>query len=267
MTVASTRSVPGPVDAPVAPPKVVRQRRMRPWLLGLAVLLIALGGLLGIRHGPYYDGCTRYWSKAILWAGGVPVYVEGVENIPDNQPEIIVANHVSWLDIPALATTIPKRTRFIAKKELERIPIFGRAWKTAGHISIDRQDRASAVESLERAGAALRSDNSSVIIFAEGTRSPDGTLQPFKKGAFMLALHTGVNIVPTAIVGSYEAMPKHEWRHRRVPIIVRFGEPIPMVGFGPDKRDELVALVRSRIEELLAKPDPRLAPPLRDPTH
>lgn len=226
-----------------------------------------IGGLLRVKHGPYYDGCTRYWSHSILWASGVPVYVEGVEHIPENQPEIIVANHASWFDIPALSTTVPKRIRFVAKKELGRIPIFGRAWKTAGHISIDRQDRASAVESLERAGAALRSDNSSVIIFAEGTRSESGELQPFKKGAFMLALHTGVNIVPTAIVGSHAVLPKHHWRHRRVPIIVRFGEPIPTIGYGPDKRDELVALVRSRIEELLAKPDPRLAPPLRQITH
>ena len=138
-----------------------------------------IGGWLGVKYGPYFDGCCRYWSHVILWASGVPVHVEGIEHIPANQPEIIVANHASWFDIPALATTVPKRTRFVAKKELGRIPIFGRAWKTAGHISIDRQDRASAIESLERAGAALRSDNSSVIIFAEGTRSADGTLQPF----------------------------------------------------------------------------------------
>ena len=76
----------------------------------------------------------------------------------------------------------------------------------------------------------------------------------------MLALHTGVNIVPTAIVGSHDALPKHHWRVRRRPIIVRFGEPIPMAGFGPDNRDALVVLVRERIEELLARPDARLVP-------
>lgn len=238
---------------------------------GIATLVFGagaiLGGVLRVNHGAWYDGCARNWSKWILWASGVPVYVEGTENIPADQPEIIVANHTSWFDIPALATSVPKRTRFVAKKELERWPVFGPAWKAAGHISVDRQDRGSAIESLERAGAALRSDNSSVVIFAEGTRSLDGSLQPFKKGAFMLALHTGVNIIPTAIVGSHAALPKHHWRVRRVPIIVRFGEPIPMIGFGPDKRDELVALVRARIEELLAKPDPRIAPPLPESTH
>jgi len=84
---------------------------------------------------------------------------------------------------------------------------------------------------------------------------------PFKKGAFMLALHTGVPIIPTAVVGSYEVMPKFHWRVVKRPIIVRFGEPIPMTGFGPQNREELVALVRARVEELLAKPDPRLATP------
>lgn len=226
-----------------------------------------IAGLLRVRHGPFYDGCARYWSRTILWSSGVRLHVEGAEHIPENQPEIIVANHASWFDIPALAASVPKRTRFVAKKELGRIPIFGRAWKTAGHISIDRHDRASAIESLERAGAALRSDNSSVIIFPEGTRSEDGRLQPFKKGAFMVAVHTGVNIVPTAIVGSHEALPKHHWRHRPVPIIVRFGEPIPTIGYGPERRDELVALVRARMEELLTKPDPRLAPPLQKTLH
>jgi 1-acyl-sn-glycerol-3-phosphate acyltransferase len=224
-----------------------------------------LGGLLRFKSARWFDGCTRYWSHSILWAAGTEVIAEGTEHIPQDQPEIIVSNHVSWLDIPAIATTLPKRMRFVAKKELTRIPLFGSAMVNAGHISIDRQDRSSAIESLERAGAALRSDNSSVVIFAEGTRSADGTLQPFKKGAFMLAVHTGVNVVPTAVIGSHEVLPKHHWRLRKGSIIVRYGEPIPMTGFGPNNRDELVQLVRARIEELLAQPHPRLAPPA-DPT-
>lgn len=226
-----------------------------------------IGALLGVRRGGFYDGCTRYWSHWILWASGIRVHVEGVENIPADQPEIIVSNHFSWMDIPAIATAVPKRTRFVAKKELERIPLFGLAMVRAGHISIDRQDRGAAIESLERAGAALRSDNSSVVIFPEGTRSPTGELQNFKKGAFMLALHTGVNVVPTAVVGAYDVLPKYHWRLRRGPIIVRFGEPIPMAGYHPDNRDELVRLVRERIQALLDEPDARLGPPRIPSTH
>lgn len=213
------------------------------------------GALVGVRHGMYFDGCARNWSRTILWAAGVRVIVEGIENFATAQPDIVVANHSSWFDIPALATTIPKRVRFVAKKELG-FPIFGHAWKAAGHISIDRQDRASAIQSLEHAGQVLRSDNSSVVIFPEGTRSPTPEMLPFKKGAFMLAVHTGVEIIPTAIVGAHDVLPRSRWRLARRPIIVRFGEPIPTTGFGPHNRDDLVELVRTRIEELMAKPDP-----------
>ena len=218
------------------------------------------GALFGVKHGMYFDGCARYWSWTLLWASRVKVKVEGIENFHREQPDIVVANHSSWFDIPALATSIPKRVRFVAKKELG-FPIFGHAWKAAGHISIDRQDRVSAIESLEKAGAILRSDNSSVIIFPEGTRSPTPEMLPFKKGAFMLALHSGVPIIPTAIIGAHDRLPKGRWRLTSGPIIVRFGEPIPMAGFGPHNRDELVTLVRARIEELMAQPSPRLAPP------
>lgn len=223
------------------------------------------GALLGVRHGMYFDGCARNWSRTILWASGVRVIVEGVENFATTQPDIVVANHSSWFDIPALATTIPKRVRFVAKKELG-FPIFGHAWKAAGHISIDRQDRSSAIQSLEHAGEVLRSDNSSVVIFPEGTRSPTPQMLPFKKGAFMLAVHTGVEIIPTAIVGAHDVLPRSRWRLRKRPIIVRFGEPIPTTGFGPHNRDDLVVLVRTRIEELLAMPDPvrAAAAPIND---
>ena len=223
-------------------------------------LAAIIGGLLGVRNGMYFDGCARYWSWTIRWASGVRVIAEGVENFHRNQPDIVVANHASWFDIPALATTIPKRVRFVAKKELG-FPIFGHAWRAAGHISIDRQDRASAIQSLEQAGQVLRSDNSSVIIFPEGTRSPTREMLPFKKGAFMLALHTGVNIIPTAIIGAHDVLPKHQWRLKKRPIIVRFGEAIPMTGFGPHNREELVDLVRSRIEALMSEPDLRLPGP------
>ncbi|NIP81367.1 MAG: 1-acylglycerol-3-phosphate O-acyltransferase, partial [Gemmatimonadetes bacterium] len=130
------------------------------------------------------------------------------EHIAPDTPQILVGNHQSWFDVPAVATNIPKSYHFVAKKELERVPIFGRAWKAAGHISIDRSDRESAVESLDRAGEQLRREGSAVVIFAEGTRAPTDALQPFKKGAFMLALHTGVPIVPFGVAGSRRVMPK-----------------------------------------------------------
>jgi len=229
-------------------------------IVGLILIggAVVIAGLLRLKVERFYSWAAQAWSAWILWASGVPVEVEGLEHVPQDKPEIFVSNHQSWFDVFVLAVHIPKRARFVAKKELERIPIFGRAWKAAGHISIDRQDRASAIQSLDRAARLLRQDNSSVVIFAEGTRSADGTLKPFKKGAFMLALHSGVDIIPTAVLGSYDVMPRDRWQIRKLPIIVRFGEPIRSADFREATREELIAEVHRRVAVLLDQPHPRL---------
>ena len=227
------------------------------WTIGNIVLattvfgpLAILGGLLGVRSPEYYDWCGRTWSAWIIGASGCPVTAEGVENIDLDRPQILVGNHQSWFDVPAIATNVPKTFHFVAKKELERVFIFGRAWKAAGHISIDRTDRASAVRSLDLAGEQLRREGSAVIIFAEGTRAPTDALQPFKKGAFMLALHTGVPIVPFAVAGTRRVMPKDRWRVKKGPIIVRFGEPIPTADLSEEEKETLIARVQEEVRRL-----------------
>ena len=212
--------------------------------------LAILGGLLGVRRLEYYDWCGRSWSEWILRGSGCPVRVEGVENIDPDSPQILVGNHQSWFDVPAVATNIPKSFHFVAKKELERVFVFGRAWKAAGHISIDRSDRQSAIQSLDRAGEQLRREGSAVVIFAEGTRAPDDRLQRFKKGAFMLALHTGVPIVPFGVAGTRRVLPKGRWRVKKSPIIVRFGEPIPTANLSEADRETLIERVRTAGREL-----------------
>ncbi|MFO7892383.1 MAG: lysophospholipid acyltransferase family protein [Longimicrobiales bacterium] len=212
-------------------------------------LLAIFGGLFNARL-EYFDWCGRGWSRWILWASGCPVRVEGVENIDLDSPQILAGNHQSWFDVPSLATNIPKSFHFVAKKELERVFIFGRAWKAAGHISIDRSDRASAVRSLDQAGDQLRAEGSAVVIFAEGTRAPTDALQRFKKGAVMLALHTGVPLVPFAVAGSRRVMPKGSWRVNTGPIIVRFGEPIPTAGLSPEDRETLLERVWEEVRRL-----------------
>ncbi len=217
--------------------------------------IVVVSALLRIR-GRVYDWAGRSWGRMMLWASGTPVYIEGLENVREDRPQIFASNHVSWFDVWALAARIPKRYRFVAKQELAKIPLFGQAWKAAGHISIDRSNRASAIRSLNEAGRLLRQDNSSVVIFPEGTRSPTGELLPFKKGAFMLALFTGVEIVPVAVVGTRAILPKRGWRIRPGPIILRFGEPIPTEGYDERTRNELIATVRKRIRSMLDAPLP-----------
>lgn len=217
--------------------------------------LTVIGPLFGGRE-KFFNWIERTWGKAILWASGVEVEVQGLENVRLDQPQIVASNHQSWYDVFALAAYMPKKFRFVAKEELGRIPIFGHAWRTAGHISVNRSDRMQAIRTLEHFGQVVRDDNSIIVIFPEGTRSPTGELLPFKKGAFMLALHTHVDIVPTAVIGSRAILPKGHWRVRKGRIIVRFGKPIPTTGYTETNRDELIALVRDRVHQLLKQPEP-----------
>jgi 1-acyl-sn-glycerol-3-phosphate acyltransferase len=230
-------------------------RNLWTWLNAIVATLVIGpivigGGLLRVRRRGFYDWCGSTWSRWILAASGCDVRVEGLENIDRETPQILVGNHQSWFDVFAVAAHLPKHYHFVAKKELEGVPIFGRAWKSAGHISIDRSDRASAIASLERAAVQLRNEGSAVVIFAEGTRASTDALQPFKKGAFMLALHSGVPIVPFAVAGSRRVMPKGGWRVRRAPIIVRFGKPVDTSALTPADREDLVALVREEVRRL-----------------
>jgi 1-acyl-sn-glycerol-3-phosphate acyltransferase len=225
--------------------------------LNILISVIVVGGVVVIRSFfparglSIYDWATRDWSRWILRAAGVDVEIEGLDNVRLEEPQIFASNHVSWFDVWALAASIPKRNRFVAKKELEKIPLFGRAWKAAGHISVDRGDRSSAIRSLQLAGDRLHKDNISVVIYPEGTRSRTGKLGQFKKGAFMLALQSGVEIVPVAILGTRAIMPAGAWRIRPGRIILRFGEPVRTSDYTASRRDELIAEVRHRIEAML----------------
>ncbi|MBR9989052.1 MAG: 1-acyl-sn-glycerol-3-phosphate acyltransferase, partial [Gemmatimonadetes bacterium] len=188
-------------------------------------LMVIIGSYLGA-GSRFYDRVPRWWARWILWATGVEVQVTGLENLAPDRAQIIVANHASWYDVLALAAYTPKRCRFVAKKELARVPLFGHAWQAAGHISVDRSDNQRAVASLDQAGRTIRKDNSSIIIFPEGTRSATGDLQTFKKGAFVLALHNGIDVVPVGVQGAFQIMSRNNWRIRAGRIIVRFGQPV-----------------------------------------
>lgn len=212
--------------------------------------VVVIAALLRVRRGGVYDWGCRFWSKWMLWASNVDVRVEGGENIRGDRAQIIVSNHQSWYDVWVLGTEVRKRYYFVAKKELGTIPLFGRAWKSAGHISVDRSDSASAIRSLQQAGVQLREENGAVIIFPEGTRSTDGRLGRFKKGAFRLALITGVEIVPVAVIGSGEVLPKDGWRVRPGTITVRIGEPIPVQEDPEASPTPLLEQVRGRIRDL-----------------
>ena len=197
----------------------------------------------------------RVWAGWFLRRAGVKVEVEGEERVDWSQPLVIVANHQSWFDVFALAAHLPVLGRFVAKEELARIPVFGPAWQACGHVAIDRSNREQATESLDRAGRHIRDGRLAVILFAEGTRSPDGRLQPFKKGAFVLAIKTGVPVVPVGISGSRQVMPKGSFRIRPGEIRIRIGEPISVEGLRHQDRDRFRVRCRDAVVDLMEDED------------
>jgi len=203
----------------------------------------------------------RFWSRVLLFLAGVRVEMEGMESVDWSRPTVVVANHQSWFDVFALAAYLPARYRFVAKQELARIPIFGKAWRSCGHISVNRSDRSQAVASIEEAGSEIRDHHLAVIFFPEGTRSPDGRLQHFKKGAFVLAIQTGVPVVPLGISGSHAVMPKGSFRIRSGTIRIRVGEPIPTAGLSMSERDGLLREGRARVAALMGEPAKPARPP------
>jgi 1-acyl-sn-glycerol-3-phosphate acyltransferase len=214
--------------------------------------LVVMGAaLLRVRDIRFYDWPARTWSRWILRASGARLNVEGLENVSAERAQVIISNHQSWYDVFALASVIPPRYRFIAKKELSRIPFFGPAWKASGHISIDRSNRNSAIRSLDQATRLVQQDRSSVVVFPEGTRSETGELLPFKKGAFMLALHAGMEIVPVGLSGGRRILKKNDWRVHSGEINVRFGRPIPTASYSVDNREELIARVHAEVKNLM----------------
>ena len=202
------------------------------------------------------DWVPKKWARVLLRAAGVRVVLENAERIDPDVPQILVANHSSWVDVLTLAAYTPGRYVFVAKKEVENILYFGRAVRACGHIFIDRQDHQRALQSLAVAKKKLEEERPTVIMFPEGTRSETGELQPFKKGAFVLALQTGAEIVPTAIVGSRAIMPKHSFRIRSGTVTVRFGAAIPVAGLDVEDRDQLIRDARAALAGLLAAPTP-----------
>lgn len=193
----------------------------------------------------------RVWSRILLATTGAnPVY-DGIENATNSLPCVFISNHQSILDIWSLMPALPLSARFVAKRSLFSIPILGWAMTASGFVPIDRKNRARAVRSLEVAADKVRGGRS-LLLFAEGTRSRNGRLGPFKRGAFHLALAAGVPVVPVAVSGSGRVIRPGGWfRIRQGTVRVSFAPPIDSASYRPDGIDRLLADVRAKIVERL----------------
>jgi 1-acyl-sn-glycerol-3-phosphate acyltransferase len=189
---------------------------------------------------------ANLWAKILLLISNTKVEVIGKENILHSKPQIFMANHQSDFDILIVLGHIPGQFRWIAKKELFNIPIFGAAMKNAGYIEIDRHNREKAMQSLDEAALRIR-EGKSVMTFPEGTRSPDGEIKQFKQGTFHLAIKSGVPIIPVSIVGSGRIMPKRSLTVTPGRVKLVIGKPIDVKSYNIENRHELIQKVRKEI--------------------
>jgi 1-acyl-sn-glycerol-3-phosphate acyltransferase len=206
------------------------------------------------RPGRVYDWSTSDWSRWILAAAGTRVVVEGSERIPTGVPVIYACNHASMFDIWALSAALPGSVRFVAKAELARIPFFGAAMVRAGHVSIERENKAQALDAYRRAADTVRSGISTVV-FPEGTRSRTGELLPFKNAPFGLAIAAGVPLVPLFIHGTFGILPKGRFRLEPATIHILVGEPITTEGLSLTDRQALRDRARAAMVALAARVD------------
>jgi len=212
------------------------------FLLALSAILFTLVD----PTGRVYHRHARLWGRIGLFLAGAKLEVFGQEKVPADGPVIYMSNHQGNFDILSLFIAIPRQFSWIAKEELFAIPVFGHSMRRAGYIPLDRSDGRRAFKSIEAAAAMIRSGKS-VVIFPEGTRTPDGNLLPFKRGGFLLAAKAGVPIVPFTINGSAKVNPCKRLELYPGKITIRFAEPIQPEEGGGAHRDLLMERVRTAI--------------------
>lgn len=192
---------------------------------------------------------SRIWCRLIVWSCGIKIFVEGLEHLEPNRSYVMISNHLSNFDIWCTIAALPVEIRFVAKKELLKIPFFGQALAVSDHIVIDRQNSEEAISTINAATAKSEA-GMCILFYAEGTRSQDGTVNPFKRGGVTLALRTQLPIVPLSISGTRKFLPKRSLVIRpggAVKIVL--AKPIPTVGRSLDERDELNTHVRDVVIE------------------
>jgi 1-acyl-sn-glycerol-3-phosphate acyltransferase len=234
---------------------------LRTFLTGLTVAvttillapLAVLGTLLGLNTGRWSvpQLCMRAWARAACAAAGVHVVVHGREHMAQGRGSIYASNHVSWFDIFAIASVLPRYT-FVAKSELRKIPIFGWGAEGAGVIFLARENRKSAFEAY-RGAATQVEEGQCVVVCPEGTRGHDYHLRPFKKGPFVLAIAAKAPVIPIVVYGAREVMAKAGWRITPGTVHVHLLPAVESAGFDYEHRHELMRAVWTGMADLMRR--------------
>jgi 1-acyl-sn-glycerol-3-phosphate acyltransferase len=185
-----------------------------------------------------------------LAMAGIRYRVTGKEHVPTGRAVVFCSNHESNVDPPVLFQALHRRLHVLFKAELTKLPVLGKVMLAGGFVAVERDRREASMASIDRAADSITAGNS-FLIFPEGTRSRAAELLPFKKGGFIMAIKAGAPIVPVAISGGRDAMRKGSWFVRPVMCRIRIGKPVETAGYTVDDRDQVIDIVRARIEELL----------------
>jgi len=220
------------------------------WLV-LFFLTFLMGPLLALtlpfdRRGRCYLPLVRAWARLIIRASRNPVSIEGLERVDPSRPAIYMTNHQSYFDVICILAFLPAPVRFVAKRILAFIPVFGQLMWATGHVIIRREDRKQSFQALDAAAEKI-ARGTSVLVFPEGTRSPDHRLGPFKKGGFVLGIKARVPIIPVSIAGTRPMMPKGSFRFARTQVKMAVGQAVPTAGLDLQNKEALMDQVRREI--------------------
>jgi 1-acyl-sn-glycerol-3-phosphate acyltransferase len=216
-------------------------------VLGVVVIVVSIIDRTG--NVVHYIG--KLWSRMNLFLAGARIRMTGLEYVTRGQSYIVMSNHQSHFDVWSLIGYLPLQLRWVMKKELRRIPIFGLGCERMGHIFIDRSNPSKSHEELQVLKQKF-STGASVVFFPEGTRSCDGNLLPFKKGGFVMSLQTGAPILPITINGSRHLLPKNSTRLMPGIITIIIHPPITVDSFTIERKEALIDRVKGVIESQLA---------------
>lgn len=222
-------------------------------LIALSTILLGLVSMAASwldRTGRAAHRVARFWGKTLLAVSFIRVRAEGLERLDPDGSYVFVANHASYMDIPALLSVLPQQYRFFAKSGLYRIPFLGWHLRWAGHLPVDRSNARNSLKSMSAGAQAIRDRHISVLLFPEGGRSPKG-LREFREGAAYIAIKAAAPVVPVAIVGMGELLPTNSIHIRGGRVVVRVGEPIPTACLRSTDRAELTERLYREIEALL----------------
>jgi len=224
------------------------------WVYTLAMGVLALPGGLFDREGKRLHWFSRAWSWLIMKTILSPVRVTGLDKIDTSKSHVYAVNHASALDIPVLYVNLPFQFRIVFKKELLSYPIVGWQLKRSGQVCIDQQKPTNSIAAIRSAVKSLKA-GMPLVIYPEGGRTPDGEIKPFLPGAFFLAIKAQVDIVPVALVGTYELLPMNTYHVKCRPLEMRVGEPILTAGLTMRDMEVVSAKVKKAMEDLYYAPD------------